>query len=84
MNKIAVPKEKNKYQPVKEGGVPWRLQVKGSIFMGWGLEPQPVANFIMHDEPDINEDFEDDDPGFKFSMPDDAPPDSGINWSALF
>jgi hypothetical protein len=88
-NEITVPKEKSKSQPAKEGDAPRRLQVKGSVIVGWGLEPQPVANFIMREEVDEEDDFDDDaedddDPGFKFSMPDDAPPDGGIDWSASF
>jgi hypothetical protein len=42
-----------------------RLQVKGTVLVGWGLEPQPVASFIMReaddDDTDKNDDEEEDD-----------------------
>lgn len=41
-----------------------RLQVKGSVIYGWGLEPQPVARFLMteaEEEEDDDDEEEDDD-----------------------
>ena len=34
---------------------PKRLQVKGSVMYGWGLEPQPVARFIMKESLQMDE-----------------------------
>ena len=46
-------------------GTVLRLEVKGSVMLGWGLEPQPVARFIMREarEADIvlSEDDEEED-----------------------
>lgn len=42
---------------------PKRLEVKGTVIVGWGLEPQPVATFIMReaeDETDFFDDIDDD------------------------
>jgi len=43
-----------------------RLQVTGSVIVGWGLEPQPVARFIMReaedeDDSELLDDEEDED-----------------------
>ena len=32
-----------------------RLQVEGSVIVGWGLEPEPVARFIMKEAEDDDE-----------------------------
>ena len=38
-----------------------RLQVEGSVIVGWGLEPEPVARFIMKEAEDDADFFDDDD-----------------------
>jgi hypothetical protein len=44
-----------------------KLEVQGSVMLGWGLEPLPVARFIMKeleqidDDDDVDDDNEDDD-----------------------
>jgi len=38
---------------------PKRLHVKGSVIVGWGLEPQPVGRFIMREAKDDSEFFDD-------------------------
>eukprot|EP00586_Coscinodiscus_wailesii_P001023 CAMPEP_0172483546 /NCGR_PEP_ID=MMETSP1066-20121228/10537_1 /TAXON_ID=671091 /ORGANISM="Coscinodiscus wailesii, Strain CCMP2513" /LENGTH=485 /DNA_ID=CAMNT_0013247457 /DNA_START=197 /DNA_END=1654 /DNA_ORIENTATION=+ len=44
-----------------------QLQVKGTVLLGWGLEPQPVGKFtmkeIVHDSNEEDEDDIDDEPG---------------------
>jgi hypothetical protein len=42
---------------------PRRLYVKGSVIVGWGLEPQPIARFIMReavDDAEFFDEYEDD------------------------
>jgi hypothetical protein len=58
---------------------PERFEVKGSVIMGWGLEPLPVALFIMRevtelDALDYDEDEDDDE--------DDE--EDGVDWSGAF
>jgi hypothetical protein len=43
-----------------DGNIPRRLQVKGTVIVGWGLEPQPVGKFMMREELESEVDFEDD------------------------
>ena len=64
-----------------------RLQVKGSVIYGYGLEPIPVARFIMReategDEEDDEEEEEDDDEDFK--PPDLDITDGDIDWADAF
>jgi hypothetical protein len=74
-----------------------RLQVKGSVTIGTGLEPLPVARFIMTEkEGEIDDDEEEDEEEMEterlverldFSVGDsvDSPDgDSGIDWSSAF
>lgn len=42
-----------------ENEKPKRLLVKGTVIVGWGLEPQPVADFIMREAEDSSQ-FSDD------------------------
>lgn len=73
-----------------------RIQVNGSVIVGFGLEPQPVAKFFMRevendaeeeeDEEEEEDDDDDDDVGPKFSFPVDPPSDpaGGVDWSNAF
>ena len=71
-----------------------RLEVKGSVLFGWGLEPMPVARFIMRetnatesileDEEDDEEEEDDDeeDEALKLeSLSQDGVADDGIDWT---
>jgi len=65
-----------------------RLQVKGSVILGVGLEPQPVARFIMREEIEDNnedeeeEDDDDEEEELKFKMPNEN--DGKIDLSDAF
>ena len=62
-----------------------RLQVKGSVIYGYGLEPIPVARFIMREATeDEIEDDEEDDEEEDFKPPDLDITDGGIDWSDAF
>lgn len=70
---------------------PRRLQVKGSVIVGWGLEPQPVGRFIMREELededyDEDEDDEDDDTEIETNVVSQDAPDGDdiIDWSSTF
>jgi hypothetical protein len=74
-----------------ESNAPRRLQVKGSVIVGWGLEPQPVGRFIMREELeeeeyDEDEDDEDDDTEMErnFVSQDTHDGDDIIDWSSAF
>ncbi|KAI2506550.1 hypothetical protein MHU86_7865 [Fragilaria crotonensis] len=74
-----------------ESNAPRRLQVKGSVIVGWGLEPQPVGRFIMREELeeedyDEDDDDEDDDMDIEInSMSQGAQDgDDNIDWSSSF
>jgi len=71
-----------------------RLEVRGSVMFGWGLEPMPVARFIMREtqvddavDLDEEEDEEDDESGLDISSMDNAfsqdglADKDGIDWS---
>jgi hypothetical protein len=79
------PQEKSIPNPEEDGDEPRRLQVKGSVIVGWGHEPQPVARFIMREELEEEEDNEDGN-GIELqsSMPQDPPDDDGLDWSRGF
>jgi hypothetical protein len=68
-----------------------RLQVKGSVMYGWGLEPQPVARFIMKeslekevddDEEEEEEDTREEDLERTFQK--DSMDDNDIDWDNAF
>ena len=70
---------------------PKRLQVKGSVMYGWGLEPQPVARFIMKeslekevddDEEEEEEDTREEDLERTFQK--DSMDDNDIDWDNAF
>jgi hypothetical protein len=79
---------------------PGRLEVKGSVMIGWGLEPLPVALFIMRevteldvldydeddddDDDDDDEEEEDDDDESDSEVDDDDDIQEGIDWSDSF
>lgn len=76
-------------KPSNEKGEARRLQVKGSVIVGWGLEPQPVARFIMREEIqeaefDDEEEEDDDEVSLRYKMPEDTSPDEDIDWSNAF
>jgi hypothetical protein len=73
-----------------------RLEVKGSVMFGWGLEPLPVARFVMKEvamqtdsEGDIDDDDDDDDSddesrvlrSLEENRDDVGTGDDGIDWS---
>jgi hypothetical protein len=70
-----------------DNATPPRLQVTGSVIYGYGLEPQPVARFIMReateqtnlDEDDDDEDEEDDEPPNI-----DNEDNGGVDWTDAF
>jgi hypothetical protein len=68
---------------------PERFEVKGSVIMGWGLEPLPVALFIMRQVTEVDaldyDDDEDDDDDDEEN--DDEKEDNrldGVDWSGAF
>jgi hypothetical protein len=68
---------------------PERLEVKGSVIMGWGLEPMPVALFIMREVTELDAldyDDEDDDDDDEDDDDDDEEDDrrDGVDWSGAF
>jgi hypothetical protein len=67
---------------------PERLEVKGSVIMGWGLEPMPVALFIMREVTELDAlDYDDDDDEDDDDEDDDEKEDDrqdGIDWSGAF
>lgn len=82
-------RRKSQSSPDKDGETHRRLQVKGSAIVGWGLEPQPVARFIMREELDEDdafdykdEDDETDEVQLESSFNLEA--DDGIHWSDAF
>ena len=54
----AADNDKRKSQPRQR-----RLRAEGSVIVGWGLEPQPIARFIMKEAEDDFFDSRDDDEG---------------------
>lgn len=88
-NEISAPKQKSQSKPAEEGDEPRRLQVKGSVILGYGLEPQPVARFIMREElndddfDDDEEEEDDDEDGIELKFS-ESPSDDGIDWSTSF
>lgn len=71
--------------------IPKRLQVKGSVMYGWGLEPQPMARFIMRErveedlddgEEEEEEDTTEEDLERTFSQQDES--DDNIDWANAF
>ena len=76
--------------PKVEFDGPRRLQVKGSVIVGWGLEPQPVGRFIMREELeeeeyDDEDDEDDNELEVQFSLPEDPTGGDGtIDWSSTF
>lgn len=74
-----------------DAGKPGRLEVKGSVMFGWGLEPMPVARFIMRemqeDEAILEDEEEEDEEGYDDDLPDlrvtdvDETSGDGIDWS---
>ena len=89
----AVPQSKDagSDKPTKASS---RLQVKGSVILGLGLEPQPVARFIMrekeekgdeNDDEEEEEEEENDELEFKVRKDDaDDTDEQGIDWSSTF
>jgi hypothetical protein len=72
---------------------PERLEVKGSVIMGWGLEPLPVALFIMREvtevdalDYDADEDDDEDDDEEEDDEEEEEEDDrrDGIDWSGAF
>jgi len=67
-----------------------RIEVRGSVLDGWGLEPEPVAKFIMREiteaelYEDEDEDDEDEDTDVTYLEDDDAEPDGLLDWSDSF
>ena len=79
----------------KDEDPPRLLQVIGSVLYGSGLEPQPVARFIMRESTDMelyNDDDEDDDDEDtteadlerSFQQQKDEEPEDDIDWSNAF
>ena len=76
----------------KDGGgdpPPKRLQVNGSVIYGWGLEPIPVARFIMREATELeleddDEEEEDDDDDDDFQPPNLDDTDGQIDWTDAF
>ena len=75
----------------EENNIAKRLQVIGSVMYGWGLEPQPVARFIMkesinqeqvEDDNEEEEDTTEEDLERTFNKQDDLEDD--IDWSNAF
>jgi len=71
--------------------IPKRLQVKGSVMYGWGLEPQPVARFIMKeslDEEEVDDDEEEEEDtreeDLERTFNKDSDADDDIDWSKAF
>ena len=59
--------------------------MKGSVIYGYGLEPLPVARFIMREATELDmedDDEEDDDDDFKPPNLDNT--DGGIDWTNAF
>lgn len=73
-----------------------RIEVRGSVLDGWGLEPEPVSRFIMREKTEeddldlLEEDEEDDDDEEDGNFmdlnvgEDDAEPDGLLDWSNSF
>jgi hypothetical protein len=60
-----------------------RLEVKGSVIMGWGLEPLPVALFIMREVTELDAlDYDDEDEDEDDEDEDDRR--DGLDWSGAF
>ena len=79
----------DKSSTIKDGGgapPPKRLQVKGSVIYGWGLEPIPVARFIMREatELEMEDDEDDDDDDDDFQPPNLDNTDGQIDWTDAF
>ena len=82
---VATPENEN-YTP--------RLSVEGSVIFGYGLEPLPVARFVMtetttgedDDDEDLDEDDADDDEDHDNDNNDetDEPMDEFLDWSNSF
>ena len=63
-----------------------RLEVKGSVMFGWGIEPTPEARFIMREvtDADVLSDEEEDEDEDGNVLDDDIPPSlgsDGIDWA---
>ena len=70
-----------------------RLSVEGSVIFGYGLEPLPVARFVMtettatgegEDDDDLDEDDTDDDEDHDNDNDLDEPKDEFLDWSNAF
>lgn len=69
-----------------------RLQVKGSVMYGWGLEPQPVARFIMKEslEKEVDDDEEEEEEedtreeDLERTFQKDSMDDNDIDWDNAF
>lgn len=72
---------------------PLRIEVKGSVLDGWGLEPLPVASFIMRetsseldmvddDEEEEDEEMDDEALSEEMGMLDPGLQDDGVDWSS--
>lgn len=87
-NKSFDPKESNNIAtPHNENATP-RLSVEGSVIFGYGLEPLPVARFVMTEttatgEDDDDDDVDDDDEDHDIDT-DDEPKDEFLDWSNSF
>jgi hypothetical protein len=71
-----------------DNNLPRRLQVKGTVIVGWGLEPQPVGKFIMREELEIDDSFDDDeeemDDSINLTKADDNFYENKEDWNDVF
>jgi hypothetical protein len=64
---------------------PERLEVKGSVIMGWGLEPMPVALFIMREVTELDAlDYDEDDDDDEDEDEEEDDRRDGVDWSGAF
>ena len=90
---MEMPDEDNRNDDSSDTREGSRFEVKGSVLVGWGLEPLPVARFLMREvvqkdddtllQEEEEEDGEEDDAvgGLDEALKKDNIADHGINWS---
>jgi len=76
-SKTTIPEESSESD---SEGKPKRLEVTGSVLDGWGLEPIPVARFILKEVMnDVEEDEEEEEEDFEAKSEEIAKMDPGID-----
>ncbi len=73
-----LPLEENKSDNISNR----RLHVEGSVILGYGLEPLPVARFIMTETTEIQDYLDDDVEDDEEEV--DEPTDEFLDWSNAF